>query len=63
MLSITYSEVKSVYKDFETSDDVFVDKEEHIEWMNEALERCKKRSVVLLLKRIGGIGKSSLLNQ
>ena len=51
-----------MYKHYETSDEVFVDREEHIEWMNEALERCKKRSVVLHLKGIGGIGKSSLLN-
>ncbi|UCH05742.1 MAG: tetratricopeptide repeat protein, partial [Candidatus Thorarchaeota archaeon] len=51
-----------MYKHYETSDDVFVNREEHIEWMNEALERCKKKSVVLHLKGIGGIGKSSLLN-
>ncbi len=51
-----------MYKHYETSDDVFVDREEHIEWMNNALERCKKKSVVLHLKGIGGIGKSSLLN-
>ncbi|MHA1964498.1 MAG: tetratricopeptide repeat protein [Candidatus Thorarchaeota archaeon] len=51
-----------MYKHYETSDDVFVDREENIEWMNEALERCKKESVVLHLKGIGGIGKSSLLN-
>ncbi|MHA1939443.1 MAG: ATP-binding protein, partial [Candidatus Thorarchaeota archaeon] len=51
-----------MYKHYETSDDVFVDREEHIEWMNDALERCKKGSVVLHLKGIGGIGKSSLLN-
>jgi tetratricopeptide (TPR) repeat protein len=50
-----------VYKHYETSDDVFVDREEYIEWMNEALQRCKKKSVVLHLKGIGGIGKSSLL--
>ncbi|MFW9965325.1 MAG: tetratricopeptide repeat protein [Candidatus Sifarchaeia archaeon] len=51
-----------MYKHYETSDEVFVDREEHIEWMNEALERCKKKSVVLHLKGIGGIGKSSLLS-
>jgi len=51
-----------VYKHYQTSDDVFVDREEHIEWMNKALERCKKKSIVLHLKGIGGIGKSSLLN-
>lgn len=50
-----------MYKHYEPSDDVFVDREEFIEWMNEALVRCKKKSVVLHLKGIGGIGKSSLL--
>ncbi|MBY8998747.1 MAG: tetratricopeptide repeat protein [Candidatus Thorarchaeota archaeon] len=50
-----------MYKHYETSDDVFVDREEYIEWMNDALVRCKKKSVVLHLKGIGGIGKSSLL--
>ena len=51
-----------MYRHYESSEDVFVDREEHIEWMNDALERCKKKSVVLHLKGIGGIGKSSLLN-
>ncbi|MHA1962066.1 MAG: tetratricopeptide repeat protein [Candidatus Thorarchaeota archaeon] len=51
-----------MYKHYETSDDVFVDREEYIEWMNDALERCKSESIVLHLKGIGGIGKSSLLN-
>ncbi|MFW9889223.1 MAG: tetratricopeptide repeat protein [Candidatus Thorarchaeota archaeon] len=51
-----------MYKHYESSEDVFVDREEHIEWMSNALERCKKKSVVLHLKGIGGIGKSSLLN-
>jgi hypothetical protein len=51
-----------VYKHYETSEDVFVDREEQIEWMSKALERCKKGGVVLHLKGIGGIGKSSLLN-
>ena len=50
-----------MYKHYETSDDVFVDREEYIEWMDTALERCKRKSVVLHLKGIGGIGKSSLL--
>ena len=50
-----------MYKHYETSDDVLVDREEHIEWMKEALERCKEKAVVLHLKGIGGIGKSSLL--
>jgi tetratricopeptide (TPR) repeat protein len=51
-----------VYRHYESSEDVFVDREENIEWMNKALEECKRESVVLHLKGIGGIGKSSLLN-
>ncbi|MHA2210294.1 MAG: hypothetical protein ACXABV_14115, partial [Candidatus Thorarchaeota archaeon] len=50
-----------MYEHYEPSEDVFVDREEFIEWMNEALIRCKKKTVVLHLKGIGGIGKSSLL--
>ncbi|MHA2425926.1 MAG: hypothetical protein ACXAEF_14135, partial [Candidatus Thorarchaeota archaeon] len=57
----TAREVRSVYKHYETSDEVFVDREEYIEWMDEAIVRCKKKSVVLHLKGIGGIGKSSLI--
>ncbi|MFW9767940.1 MAG: tetratricopeptide repeat protein [Candidatus Thorarchaeota archaeon] len=52
-----------MYKHYETSDDVFVDREEYIEWMDKALVDCKKKSVVLHLKGIGGIGKSSLIKQ
>ncbi|MFW9912559.1 MAG: tetratricopeptide repeat protein [Candidatus Thorarchaeota archaeon] len=51
-----------MYRHYDSSEDVFVDREEHIEWMDGALKRCKKKSVVLHLKGIGGIGKSSLLN-
>ena len=51
-----------MYRHDDSSEDVFVDREEHIEWMNRALKRCKSESVVLHLKGIGGIGKSSLLN-
>jgi tetratricopeptide (TPR) repeat protein len=50
-----------MYEHFRPSDDVFVDREEYLNWMDEALVRCKKKSVVLHLKGIGGIGKSSLL--
>ncbi|MFX0108991.1 MAG: hypothetical protein ACFE7R_11955 [Candidatus Hodarchaeota archaeon] len=39
-----------------------MNREEYLEWMNEALERCKEKSVVLHLRGIGGIGKSTLLN-
>jgi tetratricopeptide (TPR) repeat protein len=51
-----------MYEHFRPSDDVFVDREEFLEWMDEALVRCKTTNVVLHLKGIGGIGKSSLLN-
>ncbi len=51
-----------MYERFEPSERVFVDREEYLEWMAEALERCKERSVVLHLRGIGGIGKSSLLD-
>ncbi|MFX0108242.1 MAG: hypothetical protein ACFE7R_08165, partial [Candidatus Hodarchaeota archaeon] len=50
-----------MYEHFRPSDDVFVDREEYLKWMDKALVRCKKKSVVLHLKGIGGIGKSSLL--
>ncbi|UCH05781.1 MAG: tetratricopeptide repeat protein, partial [Candidatus Thorarchaeota archaeon] len=39
-----------------------MDREEYLDWMAEALERCKEQSVVLHLRGIGGIGKSSLLD-
>ncbi|MFW9800608.1 MAG: hypothetical protein ACFFD9_09240, partial [Candidatus Thorarchaeota archaeon] len=51
-----------MYERFEPSDRVFVDREEYLDWMSKALERCKERSVVLHLRGIGGIGKSSLLD-
>ncbi|MHA2432947.1 MAG: tetratricopeptide repeat protein [Candidatus Thorarchaeota archaeon] len=51
-----------MYERFEPSDRIFVDREEYLDWMAEALERCKERSVVLHLRGIGGIGKSSLLD-
>ncbi|MFW9841850.1 MAG: tetratricopeptide repeat protein, partial [Candidatus Thorarchaeota archaeon] len=43
-------------------DKIFVDREEYIEWMDNALKRCKDKSVVMHLHGIGGIGKSSLLD-
>ncbi|MHA2321360.1 MAG: tetratricopeptide repeat protein [Candidatus Thorarchaeota archaeon] len=51
-----------MYKHYESSDRIFVDREEYIEWIDEALRRCKEKSVVLHLHGIGGIGKSSLLD-
>ncbi|MFX1263421.1 MAG: tetratricopeptide repeat protein, partial [Promethearchaeota archaeon] len=51
-----------MYEHYEPSERVFVDREEYLDWMAGALERCKERSVVLHLRGIGGIGKSSLLD-
>ena len=51
-----------MYKHFEASDRIFVNREEYLEWMDDALTRCKEKSVILHLRGIGGIGKSSLLN-
>ena len=50
-----------MYKHFEPSEKIFVDREEYLDWMDEALKRCEEKSVVLHLRGIGGIGKSSLL--
>ncbi|MGY5853882.1 MAG: tetratricopeptide repeat protein [Candidatus Thorarchaeota archaeon] len=49
-----------MYEKYEPSDKIFVDREEYLDWMQEALKRCKEKSVVLHLRGIGGIGKSSL---
>jgi tetratricopeptide (TPR) repeat protein len=51
-----------MYRHYESSEDIFVDREEYIEWMNEALRRCNEKTVVLHLHGMGGIGKSSLLD-
>ncbi|UCH03775.1 MAG: tetratricopeptide repeat protein, partial [Candidatus Thorarchaeota archaeon] len=51
-----------MYEHYEPTERVFVDREEYLGWMAEALERCKEQSVVLHLRGIGGIGKSSLLD-
>jgi tetratricopeptide (TPR) repeat protein len=51
-----------VYKHYKPAQEIFVDREEYLHWMDEALERCKEKSVILHLRGIGGIGKSTLLN-
>ncbi len=51
-----------MYEHFEPSERIFVDREEYLEWMEQALVRCREKSVVLHLKGIGGIGKSSLFD-
>ncbi len=50
-----------MYERFDLSDQVFVDRADYLGWMEEALKRCGEKSVVLVLRGIGGIGKSSLL--
>jgi hypothetical protein len=52
-----------LYEHYEPSERIFVDRVEHLEWMEEALKRCSERSVLLHIRGIGGIGKSSLLEQ
>ncbi len=42
---------------------VFVDRESYVNWMSDALSRCKEKSIVLHLRGIGGIGKTSLFEQ
>jgi tetratricopeptide (TPR) repeat protein len=39
-----------------------VNREEYLHWMDDALVRCKEKSIILHLRGIGGIGKSTLLN-
>lgn len=51
-----------MYKHYKPAQEIFVNREEYIQWMDEALVRCKGRSVILHLRGIGGIGKSTLLN-
>ncbi|MGY5872961.1 MAG: hypothetical protein RTV72_11990 [Candidatus Thorarchaeota archaeon] len=48
-----------MYKRYEPSERIFVDREERHDWMDTASTRCKEKSVVLHLKGICGIGKSS----
>ncbi|MFW9910262.1 MAG: tetratricopeptide repeat protein [Candidatus Thorarchaeota archaeon] len=50
-----------MYEHYEPSERIFVDRVEHLEWMEEAIKRCMDRSIVLSIRGIGGIGKSSLL--
>ena len=51
-----------MYEHYEPEKHVFVDREHHLAWMDDALKLCKEKSVVLHLHGIGGIGKSSLLD-
>ncbi|MHA2424808.1 MAG: tetratricopeptide repeat protein, partial [Candidatus Thorarchaeota archaeon] len=51
-----------MYEHYEQPERIFVDREEYLEWMDGALEKCSQETVVLNLCGIGGIGKSSLLD-
>ena len=51
-----------MYEQFESTERIFVDREEYLQWMVDAQNRCGHQSVVLNLRGIGGIGKSSLLD-
>ena len=51
-----------LYDKFEATERIFVDREEYLQWMDEAQKRCMQKSVVMNLRGIGGIGKSSLLD-
>jgi tetratricopeptide (TPR) repeat protein len=50
-----------MYERYEPSERNFVDRERYLEWMNDALNRVEKESVVLHLRGIGGIGKTALI--
>ncbi|MFX1474231.1 MAG: tetratricopeptide repeat protein [Promethearchaeota archaeon] len=51
-----------MFKRFKPAEQVFVDREDYLDWMTKALQRCKDQSVILHLRGIGGIGKTALLN-
>lgn len=51
-----------MYEFYRPYERVFVDREEYLDWMADALKRCKGQSVLLHIKGIGGIGKSALFN-
>ncbi|MGY5874352.1 MAG: tetratricopeptide repeat protein [Candidatus Thorarchaeota archaeon] len=50
-----------MYEHYKPVERVFVNRDTYLTWMDEALKRCIDNSVVLHLRGIGGIGKSSLL--
>jgi tetratricopeptide (TPR) repeat protein len=50
-----------VYEHYEPSERVFVDRVEYLDWMEDAIQRCREKSVILHIRGIGGIGKSALL--
>ncbi len=50
-----------MYEHYKPVERVFVNRDTYLTWMDEAIKRCREKSVVLHLGGIGGIGKSSLL--
>ncbi len=50
-----------MYAHYEPSEQVFVNREKHLEWMDNALTQCHDQSIILHLHGIGGIGKTALL--
>jgi len=50
-----------VYEHYEPSNRIFVDRVGYLEWMEEAIRKCSEKNIVLHIRGIGGIGKSSLL--
>ena len=51
-----------MYEHYKPAQQIFVNREEYLSWMDEALESCREKSRILHLRGIGGIGKSTLLN-
>jgi tetratricopeptide (TPR) repeat protein len=54
--------VEGMYERYQPIERIFVDREGYLEWMNDALIRSEKQSVVLHLRGIGGIGKTALID-
>ena len=50
-----------VYAHYEPSEELFVNREKQLDWMDNALTQCHDQSVILHLHGIGGIGKTALL--
>jgi hypothetical protein len=54
--------VEGLYERYEPVERIFVDREGYLDWMNDALIRSEKESVVLHLRGIGGVGKTALFD-
>ncbi len=51
-----------MYEHYDPLARVFVNRDEFLEWMEEACNRCGEKSVLLHVHGLGGIGKSTLLD-